>query len=215
MWIVGKYSCAGCASFFDIFRFASCGCDEITQGAHAPLSNNVFRRLGNGKEHPTDPARLVRDGARAASPDLKWDRQFPISPGQTSLHLPPSALGCALPITGRAASLYSMTSSGPHATNIANRGFRQMLTEVLRLCGHCSMGPSAVFDQSSERMSAPISPGLANSPSAMFLDCLDKVGPRPPIHARTILLSACIKSERPRAFPVKKSPRDKKRWPAI
>src|SRR3954471_23354010 len=50
-----------------------------------------------------------------------------------------------------------MTRSGPHHTRMAKREFRQVLTEVRRLCGHLSISPSFVLDQSMVRMSAPSS----------------------------------------------------------
>jgi len=40
---------------------------------------------------------------------------------------------------------------------IGYRDVRQMRTAVRRLSGHCSGGPTAVFDQSSDRMSEAIS----------------------------------------------------------
>src|SRR5262245_14657950 len=40
-----------------------------------------------------------------------------------------------------------------------------MRTQILSDCGHCSNGPSAVVDQSSARMRAPISPPPANTDS--------------------------------------------------
>ena len=41
-----------------------------------------------------------------------------------------------------------------------------MLSDVRRLCGHCSTGPTAVRDQSKDRMSSPISPPPAKTASA-------------------------------------------------
>ena len=38
------------------------------------------------------------------------------------------------------------------------REFKQVLTLVRKLCGQLSTAPSGVFDQSIERMRAPISP---------------------------------------------------------
>src|SRR5438874_5825908 len=52
---------------------------------------------------------------------------------------------------------------------------RQILTAVRRLCGQFSTGPRRVFDQSIERISAPMSPPPTNTPSAVgaFI-CSDK-----------------------------------------
>src|SRR5947207_3725168 len=52
---------------------------------------------------------------------------------------------------------------------------RQILTAVRRLCGQFSTGPRRVFDQSIERISAPMSPPSANTPSAVgAFTCSDK-----------------------------------------
>src|SRR3954462_5151773 len=51
-----------------------------------------------------------------------------------------------------------MMRSGPHHTRIAKRELRQVLTEVRRLWGQPSIGPSTVPDQSMERIRAPSSP---------------------------------------------------------
>src|SRR4051794_40949964 len=59
-----------------------------------------------------------------------------------------------------------LISSGPHQTNIGNREFRQMPTATRRLCGHCSIGPSGVRDQSISRTRAAISPPRAPARSA-------------------------------------------------
>src|SRR5574338_870806 len=53
--------------------------------------------------------------------------------------------------------------SGPHHTTTGNREFRQVLTVVLRLCGHWSTGPSGVAVQSNARLRAPNSPPPANT----------------------------------------------------
>ena len=49
-------------------------------------------------------------------------------------------------------------SSDPHQIRTGNLEFRQILTEVFRLCGHVPTGPRGVFDQSSFRTSVPIFP---------------------------------------------------------
>src|SRR5688500_1636890 len=54
-----------------------------------------------------------------------------------------------------------LMSCGPHHSIIGNRLPRQMLTAVRRLCGHLSIGPIGVFDQSSPRMRAAMSQSLA------------------------------------------------------
>jgi hypothetical protein len=54
--------------------------------------------------------------------------------------------------------LYSMTSRGPHQTNMANRELSSVETTVRRLCGHPATGPSGELAQSNERIMAPISP---------------------------------------------------------
>src|ERR1700694_3589752 len=41
----------------------------------------------------------------------------------------------------------------------------RMLSDVRRLCGHCSTGPTAVWDHSKDRMSSPISPPPAKTAS--------------------------------------------------
>src|SRR5437762_13574786 len=52
---------------------------------------------------------------------------------------------------------------------------RQILTAVCRLCGQFSTGPRRVFDQSIERISAPMSPPPANTTSAIgAFTCSDK-----------------------------------------
>src|SRR5688572_3740134 len=50
-----------------------------------------------------------------------------------------------------------LVSCGPHHSIIGNRLPRQMLTAVFRLCGHRSIGPSGVRDQSNARTRAAMS----------------------------------------------------------
>src|SRR5690349_15188020 len=59
-----------------------------------------------------------------------------------------------------------MTRSGPHHSRMGNAQFRQVLTDVRSDCGQVSAGPSGVAAQSSERISAPISPPPARKSSA-------------------------------------------------
>src|SRR5580698_4942214 len=49
-------------------------------------------------------------------------------------------------------------SSGPHQRNIGWRELSINPTTALRLAGHNSTGPRAVFDQSKARAAAPASP---------------------------------------------------------
>src|SRR6478609_3342336 len=62
-----------------------------------------------------------------------------------------------------------LTSEGPHHTNIGKCEFRQMLTAMRRLCGHCCGGPSGVAAQSmlSSRRAVgeKVGPEIAGSPS--------------------------------------------------
>lgn len=66
-------------------------------------------------------------------------------------------------------------SLGPQAIRIGKVEDRHRLTEVRRLCGQLTGGPSGVFDQSIERISAPISPPpdsqLNSSFTAGWGDC--------------------------------------------
>src|SRR6187431_2990424 len=57
--------------------------------------------------------------------------------------------------------------SGPHQTRIGNREFKQVLTVVRSDCGQSETGPSAVCDQSIDRINAPISPPPARTSSLM------------------------------------------------
>src|SRR3954471_8647913 len=62
-----------------------------------------------------------------------------------------------------------LMSDGPHQTNIGNREFRQMLTAMRRLRGHCCGGPSGVADQSmspSNRAVGDSVPVAEGSPSS-------------------------------------------------
>src|ERR1700687_527396 len=56
--------------------------------------------------------------------------------------------------------------SGPQAIYIGYPDASRMLSDVRRLCGHCSTGPTGVRDHSIERMSLPISPPPAKTASA-------------------------------------------------
>lgn len=74
------------------------------------------------------------------------------------------------------ASLWMLISSGPHQSIIGNRLSRQMLTAVRRLCGHRSIGPSGVRDQSYSPMRRAISPShsdpaLVGSDRSSINDC--------------------------------------------
>src|ERR1700738_3309241 len=56
--------------------------------------------------------------------------------------------------------------SGPQAMYIGYPDVSRMLSDVRRLCGHCSTGPTGVQDHSKDRMSWPISPPPAKTASA-------------------------------------------------
>src|SRR5919205_350777 len=75
-----------------------------------------------------------------------------------------------------------MVSSGPHQIRIGNREFKQILTEVRKLWGQPFTGPRGVWDQSFERIKAPISPPPARQSSAL--------NPRSPTVKVTIDLSS-------------------------
>src|SRR4051794_30117488 len=53
--------------------------------------------------------------------------------------------------------------SGPHAMYIGKPVSSRMLSAVRRLCGHADTGPTAVRDQSIDRIRPPISPPPRNT----------------------------------------------------
>ncbi|MEQ1504799.1 MAG: hypothetical protein ABMB14_21360, partial [Myxococcota bacterium] len=73
----------------------------------------------------------------------------------------PSAVGCFPPTIATYASLYRLTSCGPHHTNIGWREVSRIRTAVCRLRGQPSGGPSGLPVQSNARIRAPISPSLS------------------------------------------------------
>ena len=69
-----------------------------------------------------------------------------------------AAQGFLLPEIWLYASLYKTTYCGPQERTMGKREAKQILRNVLRLCGHPSTGPSEVCAQSIRRISAPSSP---------------------------------------------------------
>jgi len=86
---------------------------------------------------------------------------------KVSVVLRPSAAGCLVePRTGPVGIVVELHDVwAPGDVHRVARRQQDAQRRAETLCGHCSIGPTAVADQSNERMSRPISPPPASTAS--------------------------------------------------